>query len=177
MIRYRTGKIILKFPPFCQLNITRNIKSGKIQTNVTLRSKWDVFVCVCVFVFIRISHSWSCSFEIQKGGNFKIIFPVPYPIIYNTYLKISSYKSSGRKQKKTWNNCCQLIWIDLWRDKSLPEESKQALIARNGAKATSQIGHFRSSTSTQHSNFDCFHTALSCSFEFRQLSTTIQKSS
>ena len=58
-------------------NWTRNIKSGKIQSNVTLRSNWDVFV------FIWISRSWSSSFEIQKDGNFKIIFLVPYPIIYN----------------------------------------------------------------------------------------------
>ena len=49
----------------------------KIQSNVTLRCNWDVFV------FIWISRSWSSSFEIQKRGNFKIIFPVPYPIIYN----------------------------------------------------------------------------------------------
>ena len=38
------------------------------------------------FVFIwcfEFSRSWFSSFNLQKGGNFQIIFPVPYPIIYN----------------------------------------------------------------------------------------------
>ena len=74
MIGYGTVKIILKFPPFCQLN-----EEFEYQSNVTLCSNWNVFVCV----FVWISRSWSSLFEIQKGGNFKIIFPFPYPIIYN----------------------------------------------------------------------------------------------
>ena len=46
-----------------------------------------------VFVFIwcfEFSRSWFSSFNLKKGGNFKIIFPFPYPIIYNPayyYLK------------------------------------------------------------------------------------------
>ena len=35
------------------------------------------------------------SFNWQKGGNFKIIFPVPYPIIYNPdqdHSKVSKIK-------------------------------------------------------------------------------------
>ena len=46
-----------------------------------------------VFVFIWIFSSWSSSFEIQKGGNFKIIFPVLYPIIYNP----GKYKKRPKK--------------------------------------------------------------------------------
>ena len=50
-------------------NWTRNIKSSKIQSKVTFRSNWDVFVLV--FVFIWISYSWSFLFQNQKGENYK----------------------------------------------------------------------------------------------------------
>ena len=31
------------------------------------------------FVFIWFSGSWNSSFQIKKGGNYKIIFPTPLP--------------------------------------------------------------------------------------------------
>ena len=92
-------------------NWTRNIKSRKIQSNVTLSSNWDVFVCVFVFIWIWISRSWCSSFKIQKGGNFKITFPVPYPIIYNpghiAMPFLFKLLAQWALQKKTW------IWKDL----------------------------------------------------------------
>ena len=38
---------------------------------------------ISVWHYFEFSCSWYSSFNWQKGGNFKIIFPVPYSIIYN----------------------------------------------------------------------------------------------
>ena len=73
MIGYGTGKIILKFPPFCRLNN---------QERAIQNFKWKQ-------TFLGFFHLmfWICSgfssFVIQKGDNLKIIFLIPYPIIYN----------------------------------------------------------------------------------------------
>ena len=40
----------------------------------------------------EFSCSWYSSFNWRKGGNFKIIFPLPYPIIYNPGLYNYYYK-------------------------------------------------------------------------------------
>ena len=41
------------------------IKSGKTQSNATIHSSRDVFICI----FILIFRSWNSLFEIQKGCN------------------------------------------------------------------------------------------------------------
>ena len=46
-----------------------------------MKDKKFLFSFDCEF-----SQSWLSSFNLQKGGNFKIIFPFPYPIIYNPEL-------------------------------------------------------------------------------------------
>ena len=126
MIGYRTGKIILN------ANWTRNIKRWKIQSNVTICSNWDVFVCV----FSWISRSWNCSFKIQKGGNFKIIFPVQYPIIYNPdsawyyAIKLFMQNVHGLDKQAFWKkwkdkNKSVSVWIENW----YAYTSKQILIS------------------------------------------------
>ena len=60
-------------------NWMKNIKSRKIQIKVETSKQVRFF---WIFVFTWNSHSWSSAFEIQKGRNSKIIFPIPYPIIY-----------------------------------------------------------------------------------------------
>ena len=52
------------------------------------RFKWKQTHLSCCEVFSR---SWYSSFNWQKGGNFKIIFPILYPIIYNPANKNCSY--------------------------------------------------------------------------------------
>ena len=65
-------------------NRARNIKSRKIQRNITYTSQQ-----------LWISSYWSSSFEIQIGYNFKInFFSVPYSIIYN-----SRYVGCWKKNK------------------------------------------------------------------------------
>ena len=56
MIGCGTGKIILKFPHFCQLN--EEYQAFEFRTLEVPRSKF------------------------KKGGNFKLIFPVPYTLSY-----------------------------------------------------------------------------------------------
>ena len=54
-----------------------------IELGISRAGKFKVILHWDVFVFIWISRSWSSSFKIQNCSTFKIIFAVPYPIIYN----------------------------------------------------------------------------------------------
>ena len=53
-------------------------RAGKFK----FRSNFQASKVFWIFVFAWNSRSWSSAFEIQKGHNSKIIFPIPYPIIY-----------------------------------------------------------------------------------------------
>ena len=69
MIGIGKGYNILKIPPFCQLS--KEYQNGIIKTDM----------CLLVFSFEH------CTIEIhfskgKKGGNFKIIYPVLYAIIF-----------------------------------------------------------------------------------------------
>ena len=75
-----------------------------------------LYVYIYVFIWFWISRSWSSSFVIQKGGNFKIIFLVPYPIIYNPgchrgdfekHIQIS--RQQKQKQKTKHNDISQMF--------------------------------------------------------------------
>ena len=77
MIGYRTRKIILKLPPFWIMN-EELPRVGNSKSN----ENKNVFVYVFIWCF-EFSRSWFSSFNLKKGRNFKIIFPFPYPIIYN----------------------------------------------------------------------------------------------
>ena len=66
-----------KFRPFRQLN-------EEYQEQIISKYCYTSQNSCCLFLFsFEFSRSSSSSFEIQKGTNFKIIFPTPYPIIYN----------------------------------------------------------------------------------------------
>ena len=62
----------------------RNFKSwagnSNSKSNENKNKNKNVFVFIWCFEFSR---SWSSSFIIKKGGNLKINFLLPYPIIYN----------------------------------------------------------------------------------------------
>ena len=75
--RVQKRKIYFEIPAFLQTEGGKS-RAGKFKT-----SNENKNVFVFVFIWFWISRSWSSSFIIQKGGNFKIIFLVPYPIIYN----------------------------------------------------------------------------------------------
>ena len=75
--RVRNRKNYFEIPAFLQ--IERGIsRAGNSKSN----ENKNVFVYVFIWCF-EFSHSWFSSFNLKKGGNFKIIFPFPYPIIYN----------------------------------------------------------------------------------------------
>ena len=134
---------------FWNCRLSRNwmmkIKSGKIWSNDTLSSNWDVFVCV--FVFIWISHSWEFLFWNSKRRNFKIIFPVHILWyitlvktiwqIENTYLPPPpppplSLKSSfnfGSKMRQLWRPC--LLDLELLSDRSLPQSRNRKFRTQN----------------------------------------------
>ena len=83
MIGYRTGKLILKFPPFCRLN-----EENQERENSKHQMKKKNFLFSFDFEFPALEVP-------QKGGNFKIIFLVPYPIIYNPVLTLT-FKVGGQ---------------------------------------------------------------------------------
>ena len=58
----------------------QNMKNVFWNWKVKVIINWILFVGG--FFFIWISYCWSSSFKIQKGGNFKKIFPIPYLIMY-----------------------------------------------------------------------------------------------
>ena len=74
------------------------------------KAKWSLITffcwskCLLIFVshYFEFSCSWLSSFKQQKGGNFKIIFPVPYPIIYNTGPGTISWVLVGLGYQKSW---------------------------------------------------------------------------
>ena len=75
--RVRKRKNYFEIPTFLQIEwgISR---AGNSKSN----ENKNVFVYVFIWCF-EFSRSWFSSFNLKKGGNFKIIFPFPYPIIYN----------------------------------------------------------------------------------------------
>ena len=75
--RVRNRKNYFEIPAFLQIERGKS-RAGKFKTSNENNNK-NVFV----FIWFWISRSWNSSFIIQKGSNFKIIFLVPYPIIYN----------------------------------------------------------------------------------------------
>ena len=73
--RVRKRKNYFEIPTFLQIEWGKS-RAGKFKTSNENKNFF-------VFLFwFWISCSWSSSFIIQKGCNFKIIFLVPYPIIY-----------------------------------------------------------------------------------------------
>ena len=74
---YGTRKIILKLPPFWIRN--EELQEREIQNQMKPKTKMFIVFIWC----FEFSRSWFSSFNLQKGGNFKIIFPLPYPIIYS----------------------------------------------------------------------------------------------
>ena len=75
MIGYGTRKIIFKLPPFWIMN-------EELQERENSKSNENKNIFVFIWC-IGFSRSWFSSFNLQKGGFFKIIFPLPHPIIYN----------------------------------------------------------------------------------------------
>ena len=73
MIRYGTGQIFWK--SHLSVNWTRNIKSKKIQSNVTLRSNWDMFLFSFVFPALEAPYSKFKKTAIPKY----LPFSLPYP--------------------------------------------------------------------------------------------------
>ena len=108
--RVQKRKNYFEIPAFLQIERGKS-RAGKFKTS---NENKNVFV----FIWFWISRSWSSSFVIQKGGNFKIIFLVPYPIIYNPGL----FKPVLHKNlKKIWsllskislNAVCRVYWVFL----------------------------------------------------------------
>ena len=90
---FENNEILLLVPPRVIYDRVRN-KKNNFEITAFLNYEWGTSRAVNsksnenknVFVFIwcfEFSRSWFSSFNLQKGGNFKIIFPLPYPIIYN----------------------------------------------------------------------------------------------
>ena len=77
MTGYGRGKIILRFPLFCRLN---EEKQERENSKHQIKTKTFLFSFDFEFEFPALEVP-RCI--IQKGSNFKIIFLVPYPIIYN----------------------------------------------------------------------------------------------
>ena len=61
------------------------------QLNVTYSAMTEIKIW-CLFMFLFSFEFPLLKFLVQKGGNFKIIVPVPYPIIYNPGFYHSLYK-------------------------------------------------------------------------------------
>ena len=59
----------------------RKFKSGKFKQKINININKHILVAVKCDIALNFS-----AFDITLGigGNFKIIFPVPYPIIYNS---------------------------------------------------------------------------------------------
>ena len=78
--RVRKRKNYFEIPAFLQ--IERGIsRVGNSNSKSNEKKNVFVYVFICCFEFSR---SWFSSFNLKKGGNFKIIiFPFLYPIIYN----------------------------------------------------------------------------------------------
>ena len=62
--------------------------------------KVKIFVIVCLIFCFELSRSWFSSFNRQKGGNFKIIFPVPtlsyITLVCTTYYPIIEHWQSSK---------------------------------------------------------------------------------
>ena len=67
-------------------NSNENKNTTQTNKHISVATK----LCCEVKYYFEFSCSWYSSFNWQKGGNFKIIFPVPYSIIYNPGLVIPS---------------------------------------------------------------------------------------
>ena len=91
MIRYGTGQIF--WNSHLSVNWTRNINSKKIQSNVTLRSNWDMFLFSFVFPALEAPYSKFKNTAIPKY----LPFSLPYPIIYNhvSIFKLHTYLGEG----------------------------------------------------------------------------------
>ena len=77
MIGYGKGKIILKFPPFFRLN-EENQELENLKHEMKTKTFCFCFHLILNFLLLKfLVHN-------SKHGNFKIIFLVLYPIIYNS---------------------------------------------------------------------------------------------
>ena len=81
---YGTGKIILKFPHFCQLN-----EENQERENSKLGYNYQQMRCIglCFFLFEFLALEILCLKIRNSECNFKTFFPVLYPYhIYNRAL-------------------------------------------------------------------------------------------
>ena len=76
----RNRKNYFENPAFLQIERGKS-RAGNYKTS---NENKNVFVFIWFWIScFWISCSWFSTFNLKKGGIFKIIFPFPYPIIYN----------------------------------------------------------------------------------------------
>ena len=79
--RARKRKYYFEIPTFLQIEWGKS-RAGNSKSNENKNKRVFVFIFIFIWCF-EFSRCWFSSFNLKKGGNFKIIFPFPCPIIYN----------------------------------------------------------------------------------------------
>ena len=98
--RVQKRKYYFEIPAFLQIERGKS-RVGNSKSNENKNKNSFVFVFIWCFEFSR---SWFSLFNLKKDRNFKIIFPFPYPIIYNPDSACSLFKSK----------CNRKIVFDIW---------------------------------------------------------------
>ena len=79
--RVRKRKYYFEIPAFLQIERGKS-RAGNSKSNENKNKNVFVFIFIFIWCF-EFSRSWFSSFNMKKARNFKMIFPFPYPIIYN----------------------------------------------------------------------------------------------